>query len=133
MFKITTQFDYQYANKHTKNHLSTKQRRAMKELSTNTNIVVKEADKGGAITIVNASDHITDGTLLLDDAKTYQATPSNIIDKHVTEATNLVKILTDSNGQIIQDLLPDQPRAYISYGLPKLHKLKQLMLSQHNY
>ena len=113
----------------TKNNLSTKQRRAMKELSTNTNIVVKEADKGGAITIINASDYITDYTLLLNDTNTYQTTSSDIIDKHVTEANNLVKIHTDSNRQIIQDLLPDQPHAGIIYGLPKLHKLKQLILS----
>ena len=81
----------------TKNNLSTKQRSAMKELSTNTNIVVKEADKGGAITIINTSDYITDCVLLLNDTKTYQTTPSKIIDKHVTEAKNLVKTLADSN------------------------------------
>ena len=62
----------------------------MKELSTNTDIVVKEADKGGAIAIINTSDYITDCVLLLYDAKAYQTTSSEIIDKHVTEAKNLV-------------------------------------------
>ena len=41
----------------------------MNELSTNTNIVVKEADKGGAITIINTSDYITDCVLLLYETK----------------------------------------------------------------
>ena len=94
--------------------------------------MVKEADKGGAITIINTSDYITDYVLLLNDAETYQTTSSEIIDKHVTEAKNLVKTLSDSNRQIILDLLPDQPRAGIFYGLPKLHKLKQLIHSRLN-
>ena len=63
-------------------------------------------------------------------AKTYQTTSSEIIDKHVTEAENLVKTLADSNRHIIHDLLPDQPRAGIFYGLPKLHKLQQLIHSR---
>ena len=95
----------------------------MKELSTNTNIVVKEADKGGAITIINTSDYITDCALLLNDTKTYQTTSSEIIDKHVTEAKNLVRTLADSNRQIIQDPLPDQPRAGISCNLPNYTNL----------
>ena len=88
----------------TQDNLSTIQRTAMKELSTNTNIVVKEADKGGAITIINTSDYITDCVLLLNDTNTYQTTSSQIIDKHVTEAEDLVKTLADSNRQIIHDL-----------------------------
>ena len=114
----------------TQNNLSTNQRTAMKELSSNTNIVVKEADKGGAITIINTSDYITDCVLLLNDAKTYQTTSSEIIDIHMTEAENLVKTLADSNRQISHDLLPDQLRAGIFYGLPKLHKLKLLIHSR---
>ena len=98
----------------------------MKELSSNTNIVVKEADKGGAITIINTNDYITDCVLLLNDAKTYKTMSSEIIDKYVAEAKNLVKTLPDYNRQIIHDLLPDKPRVCIFYGLTKLHKLKQL-------
>ena len=116
----------------TKNYFSTNQRTAMKELSTNTNIVVKEADKGGAITIINTSNYITDCVLLPNNAKTYQITSPDIIDKHVTEAKNLVKTLADSNRQIIHEHLPDQPRAGILYCLPKLHKLRQLIHSRLN-
>ena len=100
----------------------------MKELSTNTNIVVKEADNGGAITIINTSDYITDCVLLLNDKKTYQTTSSCITDKHETEAKNLVKTLADSNRQTIAN----QSRAGIFYGLPKLHKLSQLINSRLN-
>ena len=37
-------------------NLPRQQQRAHRELSNNTNIVVKEADKGGAITIINKED-----------------------------------------------------------------------------
>ena len=116
----------------TENNLSTRQRAAMKELSTNANIVVKEADTGGAITIINTSDYITDCVLLLNDTKTYQTTSSEIIDKQVTEAKYHAKTLADANRQIIQDLLPDQRRAGIFHGLPKLHKPRQLFRSRLN-
>ena len=92
---------------------------------------MKEADEGGSITIINNIYYTTDCTLLPNDTNTYQTTSSDIIDKHVAEAKNLVKNLTDSNRQIIYDLLPDQP-ASIFYGLSKLHKLIQLILSRHN-
>ena len=114
------------------NNLSTTQRSAMKELSANTTIVVREADKVGGITIINTSDYITDCFLLLNDAKTYQTTSSENIDYDVSVAINLVYALADSNRQIIHDLLPDQPCAGIFYGLPKLHKLKHLMHSRLN-
>ena len=48
----------------------------------------------------------------------------------MTEAENLVNFLDDSNRQIILDLLPDHTCAGIFYGLPKLHKLKQLIHSR---
>ena len=99
-----------------KNNFSTKQRRAVKDISTYSNIVVMQADMRGAIAIINTSDCISDCTLLLNDAKTYQTTSSDKHDKHVTVAINLVNILTDSNRQIILDLLPDQQRAGIFYG-----------------
>ena len=50
----------------------------------------------------------------------------------VTEAKNLVETLSDSNRQVIQCLLPDQPLAGIFHGLHKLHKLIQLINSRLN-
>ena len=53
----------------TQNNLSTNQRTAMKELSTNTNIVLKEADKGGANSFIIASNCISDCILLLNELR----------------------------------------------------------------
>ena len=72
----------------TENNLSIKQRTSMKEISTNTNIAEKGADKEGAITINNTCDHITDCALLLNDTKIYQTASSDIIDTHVTKANS---------------------------------------------
>ena len=62
----------------------------MKELLVNTYIVVKEANKGGDITIIITNDHITDCALLQIDATTHQTKSSDINNKHVTEAINFV-------------------------------------------
>ena len=66
--------------KNTEDNISTKQRTAIDKLTTNTNIVLKEEDKGGAITIINTSDYITDCALLLNDTLTYLITSSDITD-----------------------------------------------------
>ena len=42
--------------------------RALRELSNNTNIVIKEADNGGAITIINKKDYVDDCNLILDNS-----------------------------------------------------------------
>ena len=115
----------------TENNHSTKQRTAMKELSTNTNIVGKEADKGGAITIIDTSDYITDCVLLLNDTKTYH-TSSKIIDKHVTEGKNLVKTIADLTDKLFKIFCQTSHAQVFSTVCKKLHKLKQLIHSRLN-
>ena len=44
----------------TRSSLLTNQQTALKDLSSNNDIVKKEPDKGGAITIINNDDYITD-------------------------------------------------------------------------
>ena len=48
----------------------TYQQTALKDLSSSNDIVIKEADKGGAITIINNDDYITDCNTLLEDNST---------------------------------------------------------------
>ena len=45
---------------YTRSNLPTNQQTALKDLSSKNDIVIKEADKGGAITIINKEDCITD-------------------------------------------------------------------------
>ncbi len=40
------------------NNLTKEERKALKELKSNTNIVIKKADKGSAVIIMNRDDYI---------------------------------------------------------------------------
>ena len=57
-----------------KPNLPKQQQRAVRELSNNTNIVIKEADKGGAITIFYKEDYVHDCNLILTDNSTWLLT-----------------------------------------------------------
>ena len=51
---------------HNKN-LSKAEYRAIKELSNNTNIIIKPADKGGAVVILDKKDYLAEGYKQLSD------------------------------------------------------------------
>ena len=54
----------------TRSNLPTNQQTALKDLSSNNDIVIMEADKRGVITIINKDDYITDCSTLLEDNST---------------------------------------------------------------
>ena len=53
---------------------------AISTLKNNTQIVIKKADKGSAIVVMNKSDYITEATRQLADGKFYIKTPNQISD-----------------------------------------------------
>ena len=117
----------------TRSNLPTNQQTALKDLSTNNDIVIKEADKGGAITILNKEDYITDCNTLLEDNSTYHKTTTNMMQTHLKEAENLLNSITVSNKQVVSKLLPNKPKPGLFHALPKLHTLKQLISSKYNH
>ena len=116
----------------TRSNLPNNQQSALKDLSSNNDIVIKEADKGGAITIINKEDYITDCNTLLEDNSTYHKTTTDMMQTHLNEAKNLLNNITVDNKQVVSQLLPAQPRPGLFYALPKLHKLKPLISSKYN-
>ena len=58
-------------NPHPQN-LSREQRKALKELQTNKNIVIKSADKGSAVVIMNCTDNVQEAERQLSDTKFYK-------------------------------------------------------------
>ena len=95
--------------------------------------MIKEADKGGAITIINKDDYITDCSTLLEDNSTCHKTTTEMMETHLKEAENLLKSVTIANKQHVSKLLPTQPIPDIFYALPKLHIIKQLFTTKCNH
>ena len=88
----------------------TNQQAALKVLSSNNDIVIKEADKGGAITIVNKEDYIADCNTLLEDNSTYHKSTTDMMETHLSQAENVINSITVANEQLVSKLLPTQPK-----------------------
>ena len=105
----------------TRSNLQTNQQTVLKDLSSNNDIVIKEADKGGAITIINKDDYITDCNTQLEDNSTYHKTTTDMMQTHLKEAENHLSGITIANEQNVSKLLTTQPTPGILYALPNLH------------
>ena len=112
--------------------LPKQQQKALRELSNNTNIVIKEADKGGVITIINKEDYIHDCSLILADNSTYLKTTSDMMEAHNEEAKEIIGNISSNNRSHISQLFPVKATPGTFYALPKLHKLSHLIFSNTN-
>ena len=58
-----------------RNNLPFKERKALRELRSNSEIIIKKANKGTTTVIMNKTDKIQEGQVQLDDRKNYLETP----------------------------------------------------------
>lgn len=120
-----------------RSNLNKKQRNSLKTLRNNNNILIKEADKGSAIIIMNKSYYRDKISTMLNDDKFYEKLPTN------KDNDVLRKIRTLTNETM--GLTPKE-KAYLTvfesktsqfYGLPKVHKskliLEQIKLQNSDY
>ena len=108
-------------------NLKKKERQAIKSLNKNSGIVIKPADKGGAIVIMNKEDYKEEGIRQLKKIEHYKKleNPTSEIKKFI----NTVKDELDSavrEGLISKEmrniLYRENPRTSNLYLLPKIHK-----------
>ena len=106
-------------------NISREERQSMKNLPKTTDIVIKQADKGGATVILDRADYIKEGRRQLSDTSFYTK-----LDADPTEHNNLrVNALIDSLktreeisrslSKKLQNFSPNTPELYL---LPKIHK-----------
>ena len=109
-----------------RSNINLEERKAITELINNKNIVIKPADKGAAVVILNRADYLKEGYRQLSDRKFYR-----VLDHDPTETTRkeIQNLLEDmqQNGEIdasTQSYLSDKTcRTSEFYMLPKIHKL----------
>ena len=118
----------QINNNNSKPNISHNQQQALKELQNNRNIIIKEADKGGAIVIMDRDYYEEKITEMLADMHIYTEIPNNV------DKTTLAKI----RGLIshYESILTEKEKNYLTqfenqtsqfYGLPKVHKSKEII------
>ena len=111
------------SKRNVKNNLSQNQLKALYDLINNTNITIKEADKGGAIVIMNTDYYLSKIQDMLNDPNNYRQISENIdrniiskIKKHCSKHKH---ILTIKETDYITNFISKTSNFY---GLPKLHK-----------
>ena len=114
--------------KRSKNNLSESEKKGLQELKMNKNIIIKEADKGGCVVIMDTQHYVNMVKSQLDDKKTYQITKNNC-DKKVMEKLSEFskkheKVLTGKESKFLTKF---RFKTSNFYGLPKIHKSKKIM------
>ena len=103
------------------------ERQAIITLRKNTDIVIKPADKGGAIVIMNKEDYIKEGERQLSNTTHYQKVDNikKLRQKFIKEVEHSLRSLKSKeyiNEDIFKILFRNNPRTSNLYLLPKIHK-----------
>lgn len=117
---------YNLINKHhTINNLSRDEILALKTLKTNNNIIIKRADKGGAISVLDKQWYLSKINSMLADRNVYLPVTNDDTDEVKLKADLLIASLKDTgylNHKQIKYLTNFKAKCPTFYGLPKLHK-----------
>ena len=118
-----TNADYKPKGKH---NLDARARAALKRLSLDTEIIIKPADKGGAVVILNKTDYIKEANRLLQNRDHYRRIGHDFTPAYTKQIMQslqeMVKLkLIEKETELL--LTPRQPRTPVFYILPKIHKI----------
>ena len=111
-----------------KSNLTNKETRAMSDLKKNPNIIIKKADKGSSVVIMNKDDYIQEGLRQLSDSNYYQETEVDLTPeyhKHIQNILNRLEINGDISKEIGKCLKSTVCKTASFYLLPKIHKVKE--------
>ncbi|XP_073497333.1 uncharacterized protein [Phyllobates terribilis] len=110
---------------HNKNNLNPEESMALSTLKKRQNLIIKPADKGGAIVIMDRTYYISEIHTQLNDRETYLPISQN----PTSEVANLIKNLVTCHSQmgtidtkLSQFLVNNDPIMPVFYTLPKIHK-----------
>ena len=106
-------------------NLSHKERIAIAELKANKDIVIKPADKGSAVVVMNRKDYIAEGIRQLSDRRFYHKLETDLTDDHnklVTTFVTKLHNLGDIDDKCQEYLAYKKPKTSRFYMLPKIHK-----------
>lgn len=106
-------------------NLSKMERNFIKTLKEDQSIVIKKADKGGGIAVLNTSDYVDKISTMLNDSKVYSKPLAIDVFRTKEDADGLLFNLfrrgriTHKQFRFLTEFIPRNPHFY---GLPKLHK-----------
>lgn len=108
--------------------MSLKRKEALKDLKTDDSIVIKLADKGGGVVILDKSEYNEVMIDFLNDPTTYQILPTDMTIPYKNELDNLLseaKIYGIINEKEYDFVNIIYPRILVIHYLPKIYKDKK--------
>ena len=108
-------------NRHNITH---SERQALKSLQEDDNIIIKEADKGGGIVIMNKQYYKAKILSMLQDNSFYDETNNEACKQTFKKIQKVIGLAKDITRNEINYLLDFDCKTSTFYGLPKIHKSK---------
>ena len=110
------------------NNLTKEEKTALSDLKNNRQIIIKKADKGSSIVVMNIKDYIVEAERQLSDTAYYKEVETDLTPKHHKVIETILENLSDKQLitlPIYKCLTNPNPKTAGLYLLPKLHKIKQ--------
>ena len=115
------------ANQNVRQNISKAEKLALKRLQDDKSIIIKQADKGGAIVIMDSDYYRGLAEDQLSDTSFYSEIPENIDSRIMRRLNNLVSRYEHSLTEKEADALVNfSHKTSNFYGLPKIHKSAQI-------
>ena len=106
-------------------NISREEKEALQQLREMHDIIIKPADKGSAVVIMNISDYVAEGDRQLADRNFYRPVGEDLTASHTWMVNETIDLMRD-NGEISEKnaafLRVTRPRTAQMYLLPKIHK-----------
>ncbi|XP_068099729.1 uncharacterized protein [Hyperolius riggenbachi] len=109
----------------TRNNLTRRERTCLQDLKNNDRIIIKPADKGGAVVIMNYQDYSSGIRAMLADSTSYTCIQSDPTPSTLRKLHGLLDLAISNrwiSDKEYEYLLPKFPQRPVIYGLPKVHK-----------
>ena len=116
-------------NPHTRQNISKNERDAIKSLAEDISIIIKQADKGGAVVLMNKNHYVNMAEAILLDGNYYEQLETNPqkrnklkYNQHINKHS---KCMTKKELKFLKEF---EIRESQFYGLPKVHKSQRIKL-----
>lgn len=106
-------------------NITKREKMALKELKNNKNLIIRAADKGGAVVIMNAQKYIKINMEMLSDTSTYQPLPYDPTKEYQTILKGLLErgvYMGVYDEKVAEKLFVPYPVVPLFHSLPKFHK-----------
>ena len=116
----------------TQHNLSKSSRKAIRDLRNRDDIIIRRADKGGAVVVLDTTCYISEAETQLSNEMFYKEVEEDPTSAFKCELGNLINTFNLEIRQEVEELIPCNPKPGLFYTLPKIHKLPKLVAEKCN-